>query len=246
MTWYAFFKAVLRTFARTVSRVEVEGAENVPAEGPFILAPNHQSVLDPIYIQSAIRRNDVFTMTKSTQFGSAFFRWVLPRINALPARRYKVDPQVVRASLRHLDAGHGVCVYPEGERTWDGRIGRLRRGTLRLILKAGVPVVPCGIQGSFDVWPRWSRRIRRQTVTVRFGRSLRFEQIDDRKERDGRLGETERRIRAALSELSGAPLAGEEEGSHRGGRERGGSDAGGGADRLAGVQGTFRGQDPDE
>lgn len=208
MTWYAFFKAILRTFARVVSRVKVEGTENVPGRGPFILVPNHQSVLDPIYVQSSVERNDIFTMTKSTQFGSAFFRWVLPRLNALPTRRYKVDPQVVRAALRHLDAGHGVCIYPEGERTWDGSIQRLRRGALRLVLKAGVPVVPCGISGSFDVWPRWSRRIRRRTVTIRFGRPLRFGQFDDREERDARLAETELRIRTVLSELSGAPLGG--------------------------------------
>lgn len=206
MSWYAVFKAILWLFARVVSRVRVEGAENIPADGAFILVPNHQSVLDPIYIQSSFSRNDVFTMTKSTQFGSGFFRWVLPRVHALPARRFKVDPQVVRAALRHLDAGHGVCIYPEGERAWDGAIQRLRRGSLRLILKAGVPVVPCGIDGSFDVWPRWSRRIRRSTVTIRFGEPLRFGQFDDRRERDARLEETESRIRAALSDLSGAPL----------------------------------------
>lgn len=209
MSWYALFKAIVSAFVRVFSRVRVEGVENVPADGPFILLPNHQSVLDPIYIQSSISRNDIFTMTKSTQFGSGFFRWVLPRANALPARRFKVDPQVVRAALRHLDAGHGVCIYPEGERTWDGTIQRLRRGALRLVLKAGVPVVPCGIDGSFDVWPRWSRRIRRSTVTVRFGAPIRFGQFDDRDERDARLEDTESRIRGALSELSGAPLAGD-------------------------------------
>lgn len=207
MTWYALFKGVLWAFVRVVSRVRVEGTENVPDEGPFILVPNHQSVLDPIYIQSAISRNDVFTMTKSTQFGSGFFRWVLPRVNALPTRRFKVDPQVVRSALRHLDAGHGVCVYPEGERSWDGSIQRLRRGALRLALKSGVPVVPCGIAGSFDVWPRWSRRIRRSTVTIRFGEPFDFGRHDDRAERNALLDETETRIRGALSELSGAPLA---------------------------------------
>lgn len=232
MTWYAFFKALLMTFSRIVSRVRIQGTENVPKEGPFILVPNHQSVLDPIYIQGSIERNDVFTMTKSTQFGSSFFRWVLPRVNALPTRRYKVDPQVVRAALRHLDAGHGVCIYPEGERSWDGTIQRLRRGALRLVLKAGVPVVPCGIQGSFDVWPRWSRRIRRRTVTIRFGEPLRFGRHDDREERDALLEETEEVIRARLSELSGAPLAEEGRGSTT-------LDAGddGPARRLAGAQG---------
>lgn len=206
MSWYAFFKSLLGAVCRIISPVRVEGLEHLPEEGAFLLVPNHQSILDPFYIQSSIRRNDVFTLTKSTQF-AGILRWVLPRVNALPTRRFRVDPQVVRTVLRHLEAGHGICIYPEGERSWDGSVQPLRKGAVRLVLKSGVPVVPCGISGSFDVWPRWSRRVLRRPVTVRFGRPFRFGRVDDRRERNERLEETEARIRGALSKLSGAPLA---------------------------------------
>ena len=64
------------------------------------------------------------------------------------------------------DQGEGVGVYPEGERSWDANLQPFRRGTIRLLLKAGVPIIPTGVVGSYDVWPRWSRTIRRRRVKV--------------------------------------------------------------------------------
>lgn len=208
MTWYSFFKALLGFLVRIPARVEVEGREHLPSAGPFILVANHQSVLDPILVQSAVPRNDIYTLTKSTQFDGALFRWVLPRANAVPVRRYRVDPQAVRVMLRHLEAGRGVGIYPEGERTWDGSIQPLRRGSIRVILKAGVPVVPCGVAGTFGVWPRWSRRVRGGPVRIRFGPPMKFGRHDDRNEREALLEETAAAIRRALAELSGAPPGG--------------------------------------
>lgn len=207
MSWYAFFRALCAGIVRVVSRMEVSGRENVPREGPFILLPNHQSVLDPIFVQVSAPRSDIYTLTKSTQFDTGVFRWLLPRVQTIPVRRYRVDPQAVRVFLRRLDEGKGVCVYPEGERTWDGSLAPLKRGTIRVILKAGVPVVPCGVEGSFDIWPRWSRRIRRSRVRVRFGEPLHFGAWHDRSERDARVDETSTVIREALIALSGAPPA---------------------------------------
>jgi len=209
MIWYVLFKTLLGLSARLVARVRVEGRENLPSSGPYLLVPNHQSVLDPVVVQSSIRRNDLFTLTKSTQFGSPLFRWILPRVNAVPVRRYRVDPQAVRMVLRHLEAGHGVCLYPEGERSWDGAIQPLRRGAVRVILKSGVPVIPCGVSGTFDVWPRWSHRLRRRPVRIRFGTPLHFGRHDDRDEREARVDETATVLRTALAELSGTPMASE-------------------------------------
>ncbi len=188
---------------RLANPLRVEGLENVPREGSFLLLPNHQSALDPPLVQSFCPRA-VHAMTKSTQFASPVFRWILPRILAFPVRRYRVDPQAVRVALRLLQAGEGVCIYPEGERTWDGTLQPFRRGTLRLMLAADVPVVPCGIEGMYDLWPRWARRPRRGIpVTLRFGKPLRFGPFPDRAARDASLPEAEARLRAALLELSG-------------------------------------------
>lgn len=192
-----------RFLAPLVARVDVAGTEHVPRSGPFFLLPNHQSILDPILVQGFCPRR-VHSMTKSTQFGSPIMYWLLPRIGAFPTRRYKIDPQTVRTALRLLDAGEGVGIYVEGERTWDGHMQPLRRGAVRLILKAGVPVVPVGIVGSYDVWPRWSKKPRRADVRIRYGEPLNFGRHDGRREREPKVESTmlmlERRIRALMGD----------------------------------------------
>lgn len=201
MSWYKTVRGLLGAWLPTVADVRVSGREHVPASGPFFLVPNHQSVLDPIVIQCHCGRV-VHTFTKSSQFRSPLFRFVLPRVNAIPVRRFRVDPQAVRVALRRLRAGEGVCVYPEGERSWDGTLQPFRRGTLRLLLGAGVPVVPAWVAGSYHVWPRWGRRPQRGVVHVRFGPPLEFGRHEGRRERDAALPEAEARLVEAMLALA--------------------------------------------
>jgi 1-acyl-sn-glycerol-3-phosphate acyltransferase len=201
--WYRVAKPVARWWVGALVRSRFEGLENLPASGPCLLVPNHQSALDPLLLQGSLPR-PVDSMTKSTQFSSRFFRWLLPRVHAFPVRRYRIDAQSVRVALRRLDQGCVVCVYPEGERSWDGRLQPFRRGTLHLILRAGVPVVPVGIDGTYRTWPRWARRPRRGfTAHVRLGTPIHFGTLRDRREREAALPEAERVLRRALLELSG-------------------------------------------
>jgi 1-acyl-sn-glycerol-3-phosphate acyltransferase len=202
MTWYRFWQVLLWVFSRFVARVKVEGKGNLPRKGPFIVVANHQSYLDPILVQVSCWR-PLHTLAKSTQFHGGFMAWVMPRINAIPTRRYRVDPQAVRVLLRRLDEGEGVGVYPEGERSWDANLQPFRRGTIRVILKAGVPVIPCGVVGSYDVWPRWSRTIRRSTVKIVFGEPIRWEAMDDRHRREAFRPEATRILLERLDALSG-------------------------------------------
>ena len=200
MTWYRFFRSLVRLAIPVMARMEVEGRENLPETGPFILVANHQSILDPFLVQAKCKR-PVHTLTKSTQFAGGFFRWILPRINCIPTRRYRIEPQAVRTVLRRLDEGEAVGIYPEGERSWDAELQPFRRGTIRLLLKAGVPVIPCGVVGSYDVWPRWSKRIRRRTVRIEFGEPILWPAMDRREERNAYLPEADRTLRERLEML---------------------------------------------
>ena len=202
MILYRAVQALVRALTPLVGRLEVEGLENIPGEGPFFLIANHQSYVDPVLIQSVVRR-EVATMAKSTQFNSRPIGAFLRRVRTFPVRRFQVDPQAVRLVLRNLEAGYGVGIYLEGERTWDGTLQPFRRGAIRLILRAGVPVIPCGISGAYDVWPRWDRGIRRGTIRIRFGEPMRFPPIEDRAERDRRVPEAARRLREGIEALIG-------------------------------------------
>lgn len=204
-SFYGFAQRLVRTLWPLVGRLHVEGLENVPEEGPFLLIANHQSYLDPVLIQAVVRR-PLYTMAKSTEFSNPVLAPILQRLNSFPVRRFEIDPQAVRIALRHLREGHGVGIYIEGERSWDGRLQPPRLGTIRLILKAGVPVVPCGISGAYEVWPRWSRP-RRGHVRIRFGAPLRFPRLDSRSEREAALDDAREEIMAALAALAGVERA---------------------------------------
>jgi 1-acyl-sn-glycerol-3-phosphate acyltransferase len=184
---------------RLIGSFEATGAQHVPRAGPFLLLSNHQSVLDPFFIQGACPRA-LHPMAKSTQFASPAMRWILPYFNAFPVRRFQPDPQAVRVALRRLAAGNAVHIYIEGERSWDGRLQEPRPGTVRIALKAGVPVVPCSISGAYDAWPRWASYVRRAHVRVTFGEPLRFPKLDRRADREAVRREATDRIVAGIRE----------------------------------------------
>jgi 1-acyl-sn-glycerol-3-phosphate acyltransferase len=200
---YRLLQGIAHFMIQRVVRIRVEGLENVPASGACIFVPNHQSALDPLLVQGICPRL-ISTMTKSTQFSSPIFRFLLRTGEAFPVRRYKVDPQTVRTLLRKLDEGYATCIYPEGERSWDGTLQPLRRGAVRTLLRAGVPIIPVGIEGMYDVWPRW-RGVPRfgLPVVLRFGEPIHLGMHRDRTSREAALPAAEERIREALLRLSG-------------------------------------------
>ena len=201
MSWYRGVRWVLRQALPLVAAVRVRGLEHIPSAGPFFVVANHESILDPIVVQCHCPR-PLHKFTKSSQFRRAPFRFLLPRVNAIPVRRFQVDPQAVRVALRRLGAGEGVCIYPEGERSWDGTLQSFRRGTVRLLLGAGVPVVPAWIEGSYDVWPRWGHRPVRGPVSLTFGPPLDLGVHRGRAARDAALDATETRLRKAMTGLA--------------------------------------------
>ncbi|HUF49197.1 MAG TPA: lysophospholipid acyltransferase family protein [Longimicrobiales bacterium] len=182
----------------------VEGKQHVPLTGPFLLISNHQSVLDPFFIETFIDR-PVHQMAKSTQFASPLFARAMRGCYAYPVRRFQVDPTAVRYTLRRLAEGDPVHIYIEGERTWDGTLQPPRPGTVRIALKAGVPIVPCAIDGSYDVWPRWDRAARAADVRVAFGKPFLLPQLHHRTDRERALPHAADRIMGAIAALLGVP-----------------------------------------
>ena len=205
---YRVARLVLRLLIPLRIRLTAEGTGRVPATGPFFLVANHESLLDALLVQVSCPRT-VHTMTKSSQFRGLWSAFLV-RLNAFPTRRYRVDAQAARTALRLLAEGEGVGVYPEGERSWDGRLQPLRRGAVRLLLKPGVPVVPCAVSGSYHRLPRWSQRLARGEVTVRFGTPLELGAHHGPEARRRALPGAMERLREALEELRASDVPGEE------------------------------------
>lgn len=190
---YHFYRWLARTIWWFFGGVEVHGLSNVPASGPCLIVCNHQSYLDPILMQAVCPRI-IHSMAKSTQFGSRLFRRLLTQLYAFPVRRFEIDPQAVRQVLRRLQQGNAVAIYIEGERSWDGQLQPPRLGTVRLALKAGVPIVPCRISGAYEAWPRWDRKVKRQRIRIEFRGPFQLPQVDGRVKREPLVADAAQQI----------------------------------------------------
>lgn len=220
MITYSILKRVIHGLLPLIGDAAISGLENVPSSGPFLLLSNHQSVLDPFIIQALCPRT-LHTMAKSTQFAAPIIGPIMPHVLVFPVRRFQTDPQSVRFVLKRLRQGQGVAIYIEGERSWDGRLQSPRRGTVRLALKAGVPIVPCTIEGTYDLWPRWDRAIQRGPIQVTYGELIRLPQVDSRVERDDMVDDAAERIMSAIADPLRTVPARRAEAERRGTRDRG-------------------------
>lgn len=176
-------RLTLRPVLRVWLRLGVEGLHHVPGDGPVLLASTHQSHADSIAIGVAVHRPVHFLgdqrLTAWPVLGP-----LLPRLGMVPLARGGADAAALDVLQQLLAEGAAVAVYPEGSRSRDGRVHRLRSGVARLASAAQVPVVPVAVAGIHDVWPIGARpRLRGGRVTVRFGASLLPPQPDPRSRR---------------------------------------------------------------
>jgi 1-acyl-sn-glycerol-3-phosphate acyltransferase len=152
--WYEccyWLSATTMTFGFSL---RTEGHRHVPRQGPALLISNHQSFLDPLLVGLAVRRHAVF-LARQSLFRHRSLAWLMRSLHAVPVNQEGFAREGLKAILQQLDAGRVVGIFPEGERTSDGQMGSLRPGIHLLIKKMAIPIVPIGIAGAYDAWPRW-------------------------------------------------------------------------------------------
>ena len=177
VTWYWVVRFICRVFCLLFFRVRAFGRENIPADGPVILAGNHQSFLDPVFCGSSEPRRLTY-MARDTLFTFGPFGWLLRSINVIPLSRDKADIATMRAVLDRLKKGEAVCLYPEGTRTTDGRIAAFKPGFGLLCRRSRATVVPVLVEGAFECWPRTRKLFKIGShVVIRFGEPLAPEQV---------------------------------------------------------------------
>ncbi|MDQ3663188.1 MAG: 1-acyl-sn-glycerol-3-phosphate acyltransferase [Actinomycetota bacterium] len=169
---------------RTVFRPQAEGAENVPDEGPVILASNHLSYADWLFMPLVIPRRVTF-VAKAEYFEGAGVKGWLQRTFFSGAGQVPIDRSsgraaegAMRTGQKILQNGHLFGIYPEGTRSPDGRLYRGRTGVARLALEAKVPVIPVAVIGTDVVAPPGRRFGRVHRPRVRFGRPLDFSRYE--------------------------------------------------------------------
>jgi len=180
----ALFFSILWMLRLILPRLSARGVAHLPATGPFIICPNHQSYLDPLFVCSALpftvlRR--LFFVGATEYFETPLTAWLARQLNLVP-----VDPDAnlvpaMKAGAFGLVHGRILVLFPEGERSIDGTVKKFKKGAPILSRHLSVPIVPVAIKGVFELWPRnrsfnwwllrpWSRHV----VRVAFGPPMRI------------------------------------------------------------------------
>jgi 1-acyl-sn-glycerol-3-phosphate acyltransferase len=133
--------------------LRTEGGRHIPKTGPALLLSNHQSFLDPLLVGLTTRRHLCF-LARQTLFRNRALARIIRMLNAVPIDQEGIGKEGLKIVLEQLEAGEAVVVFPEGHRTWDGKMLPLMPGTHLLVRRKPVPVVPIGIAGAYDAWPR--------------------------------------------------------------------------------------------
>ncbi|HSQ20657.1 MAG TPA: lysophospholipid acyltransferase family protein [Blastocatellia bacterium] len=184
------------------ARIRVSGTENVKADQNYVYMANHSSLIDTpalfAYLPHQFR-----IMAKKELFYVPFMGWHLWSAGNFPIDRS--DPRKTVKSLRRVidgvRAGKSLAVFPEGTRTLDGRLQEFKQGAFKIAVRAGVPIVPVSIRGTFKLLPKTTLAPRPGRVDVIIGKP-----IDTRGYSDKNLGELIARTRAAIEvNLEAAP-----------------------------------------
>lgn len=166
---YCLFKwSVVNPTFRLYFRGKVQGAQNVPQQGPLIIVANHASDFDPPILSNCVRR-PVSYMAKEELFNVPVLAPAIRLYGAYPVKRGSADRSAIREALKQLDQGWAVGVFLQGTRTADGRIPNPKLGAALIAAKAQVPLLPVSLWGTHQILPKGAKFPHPVPLTVRIG-----------------------------------------------------------------------------
>jgi 1-acyl-sn-glycerol-3-phosphate acyltransferase len=194
-------RPVVGFFSRIFWRLEYKGVENIPRTSGVILAANHQSYGDPVWLSFPIKR-PIRYLAWSEAFSWPVVGRAITLLGAWPLQVEGSDPAAIRRSLTWLREGGLVVIFPEGGRGLpDGSMVRMKGGAVRIALEAGVPILPVTIRGANLVWPSSKRLPRPGKVEITYHPIFHVQQLPGEEARACARREIER-----LAQIIGSSL----------------------------------------
>lgn len=184
---YHLAKSLVVPFMHLWFKHSAEGLENIPQEGPALIAFNHASYLDPLSIgyTVAINGRRPRFLAKSELFRDRRIAWVLRGCRQIEVKRGTPQaPMALDDAFAALDRGEAIVVFPEGTTNPhpEADLQPPKSGTARLAVRSGAPIIPGAVWGAQNVWPKgpYRRNWRpRQPIVLRFGSPLSFGHLED-------------------------------------------------------------------
>ena len=177
--FYGIFQYAIRGAYEALFRGEVVGTELIPRHGPFLVAANHSSHLDPPVVGCHVPRQMRF-FARKTLWDNPLLAWWLDQVGSIPVDRDSGDVGAIRRVLQALHEDRAVILFPEGTRSPDGTLQKPKAGVGLMACKTGVPVVPCRVYGAFQAFGKGSGFPRLGSpITVVFGHPITAAEYDD-------------------------------------------------------------------
>ncbi|RNC28043.1 MAG: 1-acyl-sn-glycerol-3-phosphate acyltransferase [Candidatus Dichloromethanomonas elyunquensis] len=146
MGFYWFARGVCSLILK-IKGYKIEGLENIPSEGPVIIASNHISMWDPVIVGCALPRQVIF-MAKQELFDAPLIGKIFPLLQVIPVKRGKGDISAIRSSINVLKEGRVLGLFPEGHRSKSGDIQEAMTGIALIMEKSKAPILPVKVFGS--------------------------------------------------------------------------------------------------
>jgi len=180
--WYAFVRALIVGFSKAFWRLRVEGAEHIPATGPFILSPVHRSNIDTPLV-SAVTRRELRYIGKDAMWKYGWSAWFFTSLGGFPVHRGTADREALKKCVAVLEGGEPLVLFPEGTRRSGPVLDEVFDGAAYVALRTGAPIVPVGIGGSETAMPKGGKVIRPSKVVIVIGDPVEAPQVEGAKAR---------------------------------------------------------------
>ena len=167
MSFYKFVTKVFKCFVKIFYQYEVIGAENIPNEGNLIVAANHKSNLDVIFLSAAIENRQIVAVSKKELFDIKLLVPILRKLNVIPINREKPDISTIKNILKAIKDGYALGIFPEGTRVKGPGFGEAKAGLSLFAVKGRAQVVPVSIISNYKLFNR---------VTIYIDKPISFEE----------------------------------------------------------------------
>ena len=153
MSFYNFMLKIFSIFSRTFFKFEVIGTENIPSEGNLIIAANHKSNLDPIFVASAVNKKRKMTaIAKEELFKNKILAKILNKVEIIPINRQNPGLGTIKRILKYIKNDYALVMFPEGTRSKTDDFNNAKAGLSLFATKAKAEIVPCTIYSSYKLF----------------------------------------------------------------------------------------------